>query len=175
MKILGKNIQLRTADISDAEFILELRTQTEKTKYLSQVDNDLAKQQAWLKSYKQKELNQEEFYFVIESKENEKLGLVRVYDLQPDSFCWGSWLIKDGAPVYTAIESMMMIYEFGFKDLNQNMARIDVRNENKNVLAIHRNFGASIVKVTKQDTFFEITKDTYFEKKNKFKSFLVKN
>ena len=71
MKILGKNIQLRTAEISDAEFILELRTQTEKTKYLSQVENDLAKQQAWLKSYKQKEQNDEEYYFVIESQTGE--------------------------------------------------------------------------------------------------------
>ena len=102
MIIAGKNIQLRTAEIEDAEFVLEIRTNSEKTKYLSQVEKDLAKQQAWLRDYKRKEQNGDEFYFVIESKKSEKFGFVRVYDLKPDSFCWGSWVIKDQAPTITA-------------------------------------------------------------------------
>lgn len=61
MIITGKNTQLLTAELNDAEFILELRTQSDKTKYLSQVENDLAEQQAWLQAYKQKEQNGEEY------------------------------------------------------------------------------------------------------------------
>ena len=53
--ITGKNIQFRTVDIADAEFIFALRTQRDKTKYLSQIENDLVKQKAWLNSYKLKE------------------------------------------------------------------------------------------------------------------------
>jgi len=44
--------------------------------------------------------------------------LVRVYNLQKSSFCWGSWPIKDEAPKSTAIESVLMVYQFGFDELN---------------------------------------------------------
>ena len=172
MKIAGKNIQLRTAEISDAEFILQLRTQSDKTKYLSQVENDLAKQQAWLLAYKQKEQNGEEYYFVIESKAGEKLGLVRVYDLQPDSFCWGSWLIKDGAPKTTAIESALLIYEFGFGQLGYKKAHFDVRKGNERVIAFHQRFGARIVKEDELNYYFNYTLEGYLKIKQKYKRYL---
>ena len=125
-----------------------------------------------LKNYKQKERTGLEYYFVIESKNGEQLGLVRVYDLLSDSFCWGSWLIKDGAPIYTAIESMLLIYNFGFHVLNKEMARIDVRNKNEKVLNIHKNFGAKVVEVDEIDTFFNLSKAVYLKKIDKFKKYL---
>jgi len=111
--VQGKNINLRTAEIEDAAFILELRMLEHKNKHLSKVENDLQKQQEWLTTYKLKELDGEGYCFVIENKRGEKLGLVRVYDLQSESFCWGSWLIKDGAPMNTAVESALRVYELG--------------------------------------------------------------
>lgn len=87
--IHGKNIILRTVKISDAEFILEMRTQQNKAKYLSKIDNDIAKQKIFLQGYKQREVAGQEYYFLISNQEGDGLGLVRVYDLQKDSFCWG--------------------------------------------------------------------------------------
>ena len=49
-----KNINLRLADIKDAEFILEQRMQKHKVRFLNQVDKSLQKQRAWLKAYKGK-------------------------------------------------------------------------------------------------------------------------
>ena len=63
--IQGKKINLRSADIKDAEFILEMRMQVHKTQFLSQIDNSLQKQQAWLKAYKDKEKAGLEYYFVM--------------------------------------------------------------------------------------------------------------
>ncbi|PJE53320.1 GNAT family N-acetyltransferase [Marinomonas sp. BSi20584] len=171
--ICGKSINLRVAEISDASFILGLRTQSDKARFLSPVENDLVKQQAWLQSYKQKEQAGLEYYFVIESKHAEKLGLVRVYDLQPDSFCWGSWLIIDGAPISTGLESMLLVYSFGFNQLGLNFARIDVRNDNKKVLGIHKGFGAKVINVNTVDTFFQITKDTYLKKLSKYRKYFI--
>jgi len=139
--IQGKKINLRSADIKDAEFILEMRMQVHKTQFLSQVDNSLQKQQAWLKAYKDKEKVGLEYYFVIESKQAEQLGLVRIYDLRSESFCWGSWLIKDSAPLTTAIESALLVYEFGFGELKYKKAHFDVRKGNGRVIAFHKRFG----------------------------------
>ena len=115
MLINGKNINLRTVTEEDAEFIYTMRQNKDKTKYLSKVIGTVESQKEWIKNYKQREENKKEFYFVIESKDKEKLGLVRMYDFQDDSFCWGSWLIKEDAPKTTAIESALQIYEFVFE------------------------------------------------------------
>lgn len=172
MKITGKNIQLRTAELNDAEFILNLRTQTEKIKYLSPVEKNLAKQLSWLKSYKLKEQQGEEFYFVIESKDQEKLGLVRVYDLKPDSFCWGSWLIKDGAPQSTAIQSALLVYEFGFGHLGYQKSHFDVRKGNERVILFHQRFGAVITSEDELNYYFNYAREKYVNIKQKYRRYL---
>lgn len=170
--ITGKNINLRTAEVEDASFILELRMQTHKTQFLSQVDNNLQNQQAWLKRYKEKEQAGLEYYFVIESKQAEKLGLVRVYDLQADSFCWGSWLIKDNAPKTTAIESALLVYEFGFGRLGYKQAHFDVRKGNERVIAFHKRFGAQVVSEDELNFYFNYPLENYLNIKQKYSRYL---
>lgn len=173
MKIIqGKNINLCVVEIEDAEFILQLRLHDEKNKHLNKVENDLQKQQAWLKAYKLKEQKRQEYYFVIESKLGEKLGLVRVYDLQVDSFCWGSWLIKDNAPMSTAIESALQVYEFGFGELGYTRAHFDVRKGNKKVIDFHLRFGAEIVQADESDCYFNYELEAYIRIKEKYKRYL---
>lgn len=172
MIISGKNIILRMAEPNDAEFILALRSESDKTKYLNQVENDLAKQQAWLESYKKRELGGQEYYFVIESRLGEKLGLVRVYDLNAKSFCWGSWLIKDSAPKTTAIESALLFYEFSFGQLNYKKAHFDVRKGNERVIAFHQRFGAIIVSEDELNYYFNFKLEDYLQIKQKYKRYL---
>jgi hypothetical protein len=109
---------------------------------------------------------------VIENKLSERLGLVRVYDLQKDSFCWGSWLIKKDAPKTTAIESALQVYEFGFYKLGFDKSHFDVRNGNDSVLRFHLRFGAKIVDENELDTFLEYTKEEYESIKTKYKRYL---
>lgn len=173
MKLIqGKNINLRAARVADAEFIIGLRLQQHKTKYLSPVEDDLDKQRDWLGKYQEKERNGLEYYFVIESKSSEKLGLVRVYDLQPDSFCWGSWLIKDDAPKTTAIESALLVYEFGFGELGYKQAHFDVRKGNDRVIAFHQRFGAKVTREDELNYYFIYKIDDYLTVKQKYKRYL---
>jgi RimJ/RimL family protein N-acetyltransferase len=172
MKITGKNINLRTVEIDDADFIYEMRQNQEKTKYLSKVIGTVESQKEWIKNYKQRENEQKEFYFLIESKNEEKLGLVRMYDFQADSFCWGSWLIKEDAPKSTAIESALQIYEFGFYKLGFEKSHFDVRKGNDKVIAFHQRFGANIVDKDELDYFFNFEKSDYEITKQKYKRYL---
>jgi len=170
--IQGKKINLRSADIKDAEFILEMRMQVHKTQFLSQVDNSLQKQQAWLKAYKDKEKVGLEYYFVIESKQAEQLGLVRIYDLRSESFCWGSWLIKDSAPLTTAIESALLVYEFGFGELKYKKAHFDVRKGNGRVIAFHKRFGATVIGEDELNLYFNYSLKNYLKIKQKYRRYL---
>ena len=172
MIICCKNLNLRTVAIEDAEFIYNMRQNQNKTKYLSRVTGTVESQKEWIKNYKQREEEKKEFYFVIESKDKRKLGLVRMYDFQDNSFCWGSWLIKEDAPKSTAIESALQIYEFGFYSLGFEKSHFDVRKENDKVIAFHQRFGAKIVDEDELNYFFNFEKSDYEIIKEKYKRYL---
>ncbi len=172
MIIYGKNINMRTVTTEDAEFIYNMRQNQNKTKYLSKVTGTIESQKEWIKSYKQREEKNKEFYFVIESKDEEKLGLVRMYDFQDESFCWGSWLIKEDAPKTTAIESALQIYEFGFYSLGFEKSHFDVRKGNDKVISFHQRFGAKIVDEDELNYFFNFEKSDYEKMKEKYKRYL---
>ena len=172
MIIYGKNINMRTVTTEDAEFIYNMRQNQNKTKYLSKVTGTVESQKEWIKNYKQREEEKKEFYFVIESKDKRKLGLVRIYDFQDESFCWGSWLIKEDAPKTTAIESALQIYEFGFYSLGFEKSHFDVRKGNDKVIAFHQRFGAKIVDENDLDYFFNFEKSDYEIIKEKYKRYL---
>ena len=172
MIICCKNLNLRTVAIEDAEFIYNMRQNQNKTKYLSKVTGTVDSQKEWIKNYKQGEEEKKEFYFLIESKDEEKLGLVRMYDFQDESFCWGSWLIKEDAPKTTAIESALQIYEFGFYSLGFEKSHFDVRKGNDKVIAFHQRFGAKIVDEDELDYFYNFEKSDYEIIKEKYKRYL---
>ena len=172
MLLEGKNINLRTVEIEDADFIYTMRQNREKTKYLSKVTGTVDSQKEWIKNYKQREDEEKEFYFIIESKNKDKFGLVRIYDLKNDSFCWGSWLIKEDTPKTTAIESALQIYEFGFYKLGFEKSHFDVRKGNDKVIAFHQRFGAKIVSEDELDYFFNFEKSDYEITKEKYKRYL---
>ena len=172
MILFGKNINMRTVQVEDAEFIFEMRQNQDKTKYLSKVTGTVESQKEWIKSYKQRENEKKEFYFVIELKDSEKLGLVRMYDFQNESFCWGSWLIKENAPKTTAIESALQIYEFAFYKLNFSKSHFEVQKGNDKVIAFHQRFGAKIIYEDEFDYFFNFTKIDYKITKERYKRYL---
>ena len=172
MLLEGKNINLRTVEIEDADFIYTMRQNQNKTKYLSKVTGTVDSQKEWIKNYKQREDEEKEFYFIIESKNKDKFGLVRIYDLKNDSFCWGSWLIKEDTPKTTAIESALQIYEFGFYKLGFEKSHFDVRKGNDKVIAFHQRFGAKIVSEDELDYFFNFEKRDYEIIKEKYKRYL---
>lgn len=172
MIIIGKNIRLRNVELEDAEFIFEMRQDSKKIKYLSKIIGTLESQKDWIKDYKRRENEKKEFYFVIESKNEEKLGLVRMYDFKDDSFCWGSWLIKEESPKITAIESALQIYEFGFYRLKFEKSHFKVQKGNDKVIAFHQRFGAKIIDENEKEVFFNFQRSDYEITKKKYKRYL---
>ena len=172
MIIYGKNINLRTVKAKDAEFIRNMRSDKFKTKYLSRIISSIEAQRLWIQDYKVREESEKEFYFVIESKDSDKLGLVRVYDFNGKSFSWGSWLVKENAPKTTAIESALQIYEFGFNKLGFEKSHFNVRKDNDRVVAFHKRFGANIVDQNQANYFFNFERKDYIKIREKYKRYI---
>jgi RimJ/RimL family protein N-acetyltransferase len=163
------NINLRLINKKDALFIIELRNS--RGQFLSEIDNDLQKQEQWILDYKEREKKGEEFYFIIESLEGEKLGSIRIYNFKQGSFCWGSWIIKETAPYSTALRSSLAIYDFAFNTLGFSKACFQVDKQNKRVINFHKKTGANIVNENKKEYFFNYFLESYKKYKDKYKKY----
>jgi RimJ/RimL family protein N-acetyltransferase len=168
-RIIGKNLVLRNVTLNDAAFILEQRNDSRKSMYLSYTEPEIAKQIAYLENYSVKV---DQAYFVIESLAGDPIGLVRLYDPKEDSFCWGSWVLKNGAPQYAAIESALMVYAYAIDCLGFKNAHFDVRKENESVWRFHERFGAKRVAETELDCLYEIGLNEIMVARSRYKKFL---
>lgn len=140
--VRGETMVFRDACVLDAEFILSLRTNENKSRFLSATRNDLEAQKAWLFQYA---TANDQAYFIIEFND-EPIGTVRLYDAQQDSFCWGSWILKEGRPRQAAMESALMVYAYAVNHLGFKGSHFDVRKGNERVWQFHERFGAQRVK-----------------------------
>lgn len=169
VKIKGRNLTLRDATPSDAAFILELRTHDLKARFLSATSTSLDDQRQWLERYA---TAVDQAYFVIEGADGEALGTVRLYDPRGDSFCWGSWIIRAGAPASAAIESALIVYHYALDVLGFTAAHFDVRRGNERVWSFHERFGAHRIRETAEDYDYEISNEAIRTSLRRYARFL---
>ena len=168
-RVQGNKLIFRNANTNDAAFILSLRTDISNSRYLSKILSELKRQITWLENYA---TQTGQAYFIIESLSSVPLGTVRFYDARGISFCWGSWILKDGAPRTAAIESALMVYAYGIDFLGFSTSYFNVRKGNKSVWRFHERFGATRVGQTKQDYLYEINNKKISLARQRYKKYL---
>lgn len=168
-KLKGRYVNLREVEISDAAFILSLRTDEKKSRFLHKTENNLQKQIDYIAHYKTLD---NEWYFIIENKKGEPLGTVRIYNVNPPNFTGGSWLMKKEALPEETIEGDLILKEYSFEVLGFEKSCFDVRKENKKVVRYHKICGAKIVEENEIDYFLELTKEDYRNSKEKLYNLL---
>ena len=168
VRLQGRSIVLRAATPDDADFVLALRSDAARTRFLHPVQADLQAQRDWLAM---SHADPRQFYGVICAHDGDRLGLVRMYDPQGDSICWGSWLIREGAPAATAIESALLVYLHAF-ERGYRRSHFDVRIGNDAVVRFHTGFGAVEVRRTEKDIYFSIGEDAIRAALHKYRRYL---
>lgn len=169
LKVRGKSLVFRNAGVEDAAFILSLRTDEERSRYLSHTSPDVRAQQEWLATYA---VASDQAYFIIESLDGTPLGTVRLYDPKADSFCWGSWILKRERPSWAAMESALMVYSYAVDHLGFCRAHFDVRKGNEKVWMFHERFGAVRVAENELDYFYELSLDAIRASLEKYRKYL---
>lgn len=167
-RVVGKTLCFRDATVADAPFILSLRTDEKKSRFLSATSSDLAAQCAWLERYISMK---EQAYFMIEYQD-ELIGTVRLYDARANSFCWGSWILKDGRPSQAAMESALMVYAYAIDHLGFGAAHFDVRKGNERVWQFHERFGARRTAETELDYLYVLGLDAIQNSRQRYAKFL---
>jgi RimJ/RimL family protein N-acetyltransferase len=156
--LIGSHIYLREIQISDAEFVYSLRCNPELNAYLSPPPLTLEHQRAYIERYLTLD---NEYYFSICNSNSESLGVVRIYDLKPESFCWGSWVVKPDAPRGVGLASLLLVYDYGFYGLHYAQSHFDVRKGNVRVLDLHKRLGAVITSEDELNYYFIYTEEAY--------------
>ena len=168
-KLKGKTLIFRDVEVHDAEFILSLRNDIKKGRFLSHTPSSIGDQVIWIENYAN---NDGGAYFIIENLEGLALGTVRIYDAQGDSFCWGSWILKDNVPISTAIESALIVYSYAFDVLGFTKAHLDMRKGNVSARKFHEFFGAWCVGETALDYLYEYNIEKFAVMRSKTQMYL---
>jgi RimJ/RimL family protein N-acetyltransferase len=156
------SIAMRLARPSDAEYIHGLRMDPAYNQHLSTAVATVEAQRNFLVRYQESEARGREYYFVIDNKSKQlPCGVVRVYDLRPDSFSWGSWILDHNKPRRAAIESAMFVYDFGYGVLGYQSSHFEVRRGNTPVISFHERFGAVRTSEDELNVYFRLDVDNY--------------
>ena len=167
-----RHINFRPVRPGDAEFILSLRLDKALGRFLSSVDDDPDAQRTWIVAYMERETQGREYYYIIVDETGENIGTVRMYDFRNNSFSWGSWILKTGAPSYGAIESALLVYDIGFNQLGFDGCHFRVRKENERTLAFHIKFGARVTGEDDVNKYFVIDRKACAKARETYSKFL---
>jgi RimJ/RimL family protein N-acetyltransferase len=173
-RVEGVNLDLRLITPDDAAYVHALRTDPTYNRHLSEVRGSVEDQRRWIESYKTREREGREFYYVIERKDGVRCGLVRLYDIRSTTFTWGSWILDASKPVSAALESFILSFGVGFDTLGRELAIVDVRIENKIAIQFYRRFGMTEIDRTVQDIYFIYPRARYESDRADFLGILFK-
>ncbi len=154
---------------TDADFIILLRTDTSKSKFISPTDSDVNKQKEWIRKYKEREKSGDEYYFIAIDENEEKFATYRIYNKMNDSIEIGSFVSK---PFYNipinVIKVDVILKEFVFTSLGYDQLNFEVRKENKSVVSYHKKFHPYLEKEDDLNFYFVLAKENFLVNKTKF-------
>jgi len=160
-RINGHSLNLRFVRPVDAAYIHQLRNDPTRNRYLSEVRGTIDDQRRWIDAYMTREASGGEFYYMIELSNGERCGTVRLYDIQPNFFTWGSWVLDHNKPRMAALESAMLSFGAGFLGLGLENARVEVLSQNTHAQAFYRRLGMRETHRTERETVFAYTRERF--------------
>ncbi len=139
IRIHGPHFALRPIGLEDAALIVELRADTERSRYMHAIDQDLATQVAFLQAYLARP---NDYYFVVESRtESKPEGLISLYNIDPVEQRGeaGRWILRPNS--LAAVESAWLIYRVAIEQLELREVFCLTLADNQRVVSFHDSCG----------------------------------
>jgi hypothetical protein len=112
-----------------------------------------------------------DYYFVYSYKGTD-FGVNRIYNVTKNFATSGSWVCLENTDVRLVLYSYYYMRKFFFESLNLKLDIMDTRSNNKNVLKLHKVFGATHLGIFEGDSFDVVTKEHYDKSKGKFEKII---
>lgn len=138
--IEGIFVNLRIAEISDAEFTLTCRQNEEKTVYIPKVNVCLEQQREWL----HKQIESEDcYFFIIERKNGERIGTFSLYGIRSDESESGR-LVMLGNQL-ESLETGVLFNSFSFDVAKMRLVKSIIDADNYSALGYSNRLGGKPV------------------------------
>ena len=145
----GHAFRLRPVDVEDAAFILELRADPERSRYLHPICGGLDAQQRWIETYFERP---RDYYFVIENRLTKQREGTAGIVVNESGNEWGRWIVRAGS--LAGLESACLVYRIGFEVLGLDSILCRTVMENAAAVEFHRSFGLEEVRTLPR--YFEL-------------------
>ena len=168
LPIITYGFLFRYVEVTDAEFILSLRTDDKLSLHLNKTSHDVQDQINWIRDYKEREYKKKEFYVICCTPDNKtRFGVNRIYNIENNSFEIGSWLFQSNPENSVAIISDLFCRSIFFNQPNLTKCVFEVRKQNKKVLKYHRMFSPRLISEDENNFYFDLDKYNFMKQKNK--------
>lgn len=135
-------VRLRPVTMDDAQYIYQLRTTPELTRFIGEISDAYDVHIAWMESY----FNREgDYYFIIELISGIKTGAISIYDVKDESANWGRWIIDKAYPVAPA--SAWLMYSIAFNVLGLSSVCSNTVIDNKQTVSFHDRCGIPRIRI----------------------------
>lgn len=162
-------ITLVPAEESDAAFIVGIRTNAKKSRFISATSTDILAQQKWLKEYKDREKRGEEHYFIAIDEGGEPFATYRIYNFRNDTVEIGSFVTTpDYDKPINVVKLDILIKEYVFEVLKYKQLNFEVRKQNFSVVNYHKKFQPLIIAEDERNFYFSQKKEIFEINKSKF-------
>lgn len=164
-------LRVRLVNESDTDFILFLRTNKSLSRFLHQTEDNREKQIEWLRTYKQREQEGRDYYFIYFLKDR-PVGVNRIYNIFEYYGTIGSWICDPDNDPEISLATYILMFDLLFEYLQLNLTVFDVRKENKQVWKLHERIGAHKIGESDIDYYYSIDKQTYYTYRSQFVTLL---
>lgn len=172
--ITGKFVELRSANIEDADFTLGIRQDPELTKYLPVVHNTIEQQRKWIMLQREKA---GDYFFVVSDKFGKDIGTVSVYNIKKNEANLGR--LASRGSFLQKIEASILALDFLFNDLGLQFALDDTYEENQNTIRFNEGFGWIHDEAVENEygirvCYGRLSKEDYLKNRKKFSKMLYR-
>ncbi|KMQ63665.1 hypothetical protein ACM40_02375 [Chryseobacterium sp. BLS98] len=162
MIIEYKGIKLRFVEADDAEFIVSIRNNEKKSRFISKTSQDVDAQKQWISDYKEREQQKKEFYFIAVDQNNIDYATYRVYKIDSGLPEIGSWVSKpDYSNIKNSIKVDVAVKDFVLNELKFDTLQFEVRKQNTSVNSYHKLFQPELVRSDDENNYYLLKRDTF--------------
>ena len=163
-------LHVRFVNEDDSEFIVLLRTDSQRGQFISPTDASVENQREWIRDYKKRERQGMDYYFMFESSNGDRLGVSRIYEIKKETFQTGSWVFKKDAPFGAAMLGDIICHEIAFDLFPDAVNLHDIKKANLPVNKYADNFNPTLIFETELTRYFINTRENYLKYKNAYLS-----
>lgn len=161
----------RFVNENDSQFIVNLRTDPVKSRYIGNTDDSVENQKEWISKYKEREVKGTDYYFIFYYGST-PAGVTRIYNIENNHFIHGSWVFANNIPPFCSLAAAVIAREIAFETLGLDveMDTSGIHEDNTGVLQVSKMMGVEFYgeRITDKGKFLlgKLPKSVFNKNKN---------